>query len=653
MTTDAGSAETERPTGHPLLWAQQYHWAHYRLTPPGTRWQDNVRSAVPVPEGVGTDDLLRVVRDLVATHEALRTTYGLGPDGNVTARPGPAFDPPVDIREIDTTQTAERWALHFFDELFERDFDIEAGPQVRFGVAVQDGAPRWLLFMFHHIAIDTFGVMAFQRDLAAALRQQTEPGERRPQVPPPSAERDYEASPAGQRVNDRAQEYIAGVAAKFPASTIPVRAGSGRGPRFTQGALDSDAGVVVRDLARRFRAPESAVMMGVFAAALCYVTGNRRTALRASSANRFRTEQLDFVGCAAQTLPLLLTPPLDASLAQLVGYAKRSLTPVYRHGRHDHWQAREELLRAQFFRGVGTEAMVAFNYVDRSAERQNFSRIEEQEAYITGPKGRVVLSPVKADFFDHFGLFVRRSVDRLTLSVRYDAELLDDAWVERFLIGLHDVLVAAARPSGSVRDLLDQAGLPVLPADGRWAVRQGCRVSLDETERLLLSRDGVAACHVVAEEGTEELVAYVAAEGADPHTLRCHMAARLRSWPAAVIPDRMVIVPADASPADAAAGGEARGVPVLADARGDKGPGLPAGTPAATVLAEALSACVPDADWSAAWSYVGAGGRLGRADAFLDALRSRGVSGLDYADLYAAVPPAELAAKLKPATPRR
>ncbi|MEU7429278.1 condensation domain-containing protein [Streptomyces sioyaensis] len=642
MATDGDSA-VGHGFGHPLLWAQQYHWAHYRLTLPGTRWRDNVRSAVPVPEGVATDDLLWVVRDLVDTHEALRTTYGLADDGEVTASLGTGFDPPVDIREIDDTVPIERWALGYFDDLYERDFDLEQCPQVRFGVAVEGGAPRWLLFMFHHIAIDTFGVMAFQRDLAAALRKLGQPDERRPAMLQPSAERAYEESSSGRRVNDRAQEYIAGVAGKFPASTIPAAVGSAREPRLMQAALDSDAGVVVRDLARRFRAPESAVMMGVFAAALCHVTGNRRTALRASSSNRFRPEQLDFVGCSAQTLPLLLTPPLDVPLAQLVGYAKRALTPVYRHGRHHQWHAREEMMRAQFFRGVGTDAMVAFNYVDRSSERQNFSRIEEQEAYITGPKGRAVISPVKVDFIDHLGLFVRRSADRLTLSVRHDAALLDEEWVERFLVGLHDVLVAAVRPGAFVRDLLEHSGLPMFPTRGRWAVRQGCRVSLDDTEALLLSHPAVQACDVACLDGGDELVAYVAAASADPFSLRCHMAARLRSWPAVAIPDRFVIVADEARPVDAASGA----VPVLATATGHEGPAFRTDTPEAKALAGALALCRPGADWSGAWSYVGAGGQLGRIDAFLQALRSLGAAGLEYADLYGPTPPSDLVAKLR------
>ncbi|MFD9721688.1 condensation domain-containing protein [Streptomyces sp. NPDC059076] len=647
MATDTQGA-LGHGTGQPLLWAQQYHWAHHRLTPPGKRWHDNVRSAVPVPDGISTADLLRVIRTTSAMHETLRTTYGPGPDGVVTASPVAAlgFEPPVDLREIDHTVPFERWALRYFDELFEFDFDLERRPQVRFGVALDKGTPRWLLFMFHHIAIDTFGVMAFQRDLACALQQVGSGGDvgsTRAAMLQPSVERAYEASPAGRRVNDRAQEYIAGVAGKFPASTIPVAVGAARAPRLMQSALDSDADLLVRDLARRFRAPESAVVLGLFTAALCHVTGNRRTAIRATSANRFRPEQIDSVGCAAQTLPLLLTPPLDVSVAQLVGYAKRSLTPVYRHGRHDHWQAREELLCAQFARGIGTGPMVSFNYVDRSSERQNFSRIEEQERYVTGPKGIAVASEVNADFFDHLGLLVRRSADRLTLSVRHDAALLDEDWVGRFLTGLHSVVVAAAKPDAFVRDLLEESSLPELPAPGRWSVRQGCRVSLDDIEALLLSHAEVASCHVVCGEGGEELVAYVAGVTADPFALRCHMAARLHSWPAVVIPDRFVIV-ADDVPIEAAVAGTGR---VLAESSGHEGPAFATSTPQARALAAALEKAHPGADWSGAWSYVGAGGRLSHADVFLRALEDQGALGVTYTDLYGLTPPHELVAKLR------
>ena len=590
--------------------AQQYHWAKYWLTAPEERWRNNVRSVVPVPDGVSTEQLIEALRRLIAAHETLRTVY---PRGVRTVLP--AGEPRVEIRDV-TSEPDIRWAPGHFDELLRTPFDLEAEPQARFSLAVADGKPRWLFFVFHHIAIDTFGVLAFQRHLAGAL-----------DGPPPAARQlmDDAIPAAGERANDKVLDYLRGIAGRFPASAVPLAVGSPREPSMRQATLDSGSGEEIRRMARRFAVPESAVVLGFYAAAMCRVTGNRRNVIRASSANRFRPEEVDQVGCVAQTLPILLTPPLDASVPQLLGYAKRALTPLYRFGRFDYFQAREEMLRARFSAGTDTDAMLAFNYVDRSAERRSFREIAEQEAFITGPAGKVVFTPLEVDTTDRFGLFVRRSADRFTLTVRWDAALLGAEFVEDFLIGLHDLIFrAAAQPGLFVNDLLAAAPLPSLPAMGEWITRDGCRVSLDDTAALLAGCPAVTSCRVADEAG--RLTGYVTGD-VDPFALRSYMAARLHEWPAVVVPDHFVVQGADAGD-------------------GRSGPPFRAADPPAKALEAALAAVAPDAGWSGASSYVGAGGPLASIGAVLDALRGHGFTGLRYADLFGLTPPAELVSRL-------
>ncbi|MET0416671.1 MAG: condensation domain-containing protein, partial [Actinoplanes sp.] len=146
--------------GTGLLWAQQYHWANYWLEAPAQRWRNNVRSMVPVPDGVSADQVAGALERLTAAHEALRTVY---PGGVRTVLP--AASPQVEIKDV-TGEPDLGWATAYFDELLRVPFDLETEPQARYGLVVAGGRPRWLFFVFHHIAIDTFGVMAFQRHLA-------------------------------------------------------------------------------------------------------------------------------------------------------------------------------------------------------------------------------------------------------------------------------------------------------------------------------------------------------------------------------------------------------------------------------------------------------------------------------------------------------
>jgi hypothetical protein len=279
-----------------LSGAQQYHWAKYWLAPPEDRWRNNVRSVVPVPDGVSTEQLIEALRRLIVAHQALRTVY---PRGVRTVLP--AGEPRVEIRDV-TNEPDLRWATGYFDELLRAPFDLQTEPPARFSLAVADGRPRWLFFVFHHIAIDTFGVLAFQRHLAAALDGPL------PAARQPADDVAYKASAADEKVLD----YLRGIGGRFPASAVPIVVASPREPSMRQATLDSGSGEELRRMARRFAVPESAVILGFYAAAMCRVTGNRRNVIRTSSANRFRPEDVDYVGCVAQTLPILLTPPLDA-----------------------------------------------------------------------------------------------------------------------------------------------------------------------------------------------------------------------------------------------------------------------------------------------------------------------------------------------------
>jgi hypothetical protein len=136
----------------------------------------------------------------------------------------------------------------------------------------------------------------------------------------------------------------------------------------------------------------------------------------------------------------------------------------------------------------------------------------------------------------------------------------------------------------------------------------------------------------------------VVAEGASPASLRAHCVARLQEWPAAIVPDRFVLVtPNDAEPLP-----PGRERPAPAAGTGVEGPPFDTTHAMAPLLQRVLELTNPGARWEGAACYLAAGGRLGRIGYFLDALAERGATGLEFADLSGAVPPAELLGKLRP-----
>jgi hypothetical protein len=646
--------------GPPLLWAQKFYWMAHRMAAPGAGWRNNVRTIIALPEGTALDDLREALRRLVDAYEVLRTAYRLGPGGDIVQVLHPEFEIVPEICDVSDAADRATRIREFAVELAEREFAPDDSPPVRVGIVVARSEPRMVVFVLHHIAIDSFGVMAFQQSLTTVLADvRNGRPTSLPSIRQPSAESRFEASRAGQRQNARSAAYWTRVADEFPATTVPVSVDSPVGHRPMYATLTSSAAPILTDLAKRCRAPESVVVLALFTAALRRFTGNTRTAIAFSSANRFQPDLLTFVGCVAQTIPLVLDPPFDGTVEALVSYVKAGLAPAYRYGRFDFDAAHGALLRRQFDRGVNLETMVSYNYVDRSSERDHLSAWTPEQFRRDDADGTVTYSSPFPHLGDQLGLLPRRSGGRLTLTLWHNAELFPQPVVEHFLRGL-DRLLAAAEADASVSELVERADLPSLRTDGRWLVRDGCRISLADIERLLCGHPSVRWCQVVAAEADSgldappvaPLVAYVGVEpgqpAVDPFDLRRFATARLTRWPAAVVPDRFVVV----AGGDEGAGDESqpvwRGRPVLAADSGHRAPGFDAATPPAAALEAALGLTNPGADWSGAASYVTAGGEIGRIDAFLAALEKSGYTGLSYRDVVELCPPGELAGRLRP-----
>jgi hypothetical protein len=629
---------SDNEEGPSLQWAQKFYWTAYRMAEPGASWRDNVRTIVPLPDGTSAEDLAETLRRLVANHEVLRTSYRLGVSGDVVHVLRPMFELTPEVCDISNAADRATRARDFVLGLAQREFVLEDAPPVRVGVVLERGAPRMAVFVLHHIAIDTFGVMALLKTMTAVLNDVRQG--RLSTLPPArqaSAESRFEMSGAAQRQAARSAAYWERVLDDFPVTTVPVPLSEAVGHRPRYATLTSAAGPVIADVAKRCRAPESVVVLALFTAALHRLTGNRRTAISFSSANRFQPDQLAYIGCLAQTVPLVLEPPVDGTVAALVSHVKDAIAPIYRYGRFDFDAAHGALRRRQFARGVSMEGMVSYNYADRTSGGDELSAWTTEEFRRDDADGTVTYSDPFPALPDHLGLQPRRVGGRLTLTLWHNAELFAEPLVEEFLRGL-DRLLASAQPHALVRDLVDRVDLPTHAAEGRWAVRDGCRISLDDVERLVSGHPAVRSCEVVHDDsGLTARVGVDAADPADPgvgpFALRRFAAAQLRRWPAAVVPDHFVVA------ADGA---------VVAEGDGRQGPPFAADTPEAAALESALRRTNPDADWSGAASYLTAGGEMARMDAFLAALEADGFTGVSYRDLLELCPPGELARKLRP-----
>ncbi|MEV0293169.1 amino acid adenylation domain-containing protein [Nocardia sp. NPDC050710] len=154
--------KSTRPERIPLSYTQRAFWFRRRVE--GPREGENFRFALRFDGPLDTEILGAAVGDVVARHEALRTTfpeYDAVPYQRVS-EPGPV-DVPVTMLDSAVLDAA------LADEAAEV-FDLAEGPLIRLRLFVIDSDSHVLSVVIHHIVTDRESCQIFVDDLTAAYR---------------------------------------------------------------------------------------------------------------------------------------------------------------------------------------------------------------------------------------------------------------------------------------------------------------------------------------------------------------------------------------------------------------------------------------------------------------------------------------------------
>ena len=146
----------------PATSEQQRLWLMERRTP-GSRAY-SVNQAFRLDGPVDPAALRRALRSLVARHEALRTSFRLGPDG-LEQTVGEPYDP---WHEPGRRQVWDEEEAHVFaDTFFAEPFDLALPRMLRACWLPREGGGTLLLHL-HHIAVDGWSLSILLHDLSAA-----------------------------------------------------------------------------------------------------------------------------------------------------------------------------------------------------------------------------------------------------------------------------------------------------------------------------------------------------------------------------------------------------------------------------------------------------------------------------------------------------
>ncbi|WP_069170055.1 non-ribosomal peptide synthetase [Streptomyces griseus] len=291
----------------PATSEQERLWLVQRRTP-GSRAY-SVGQAYRVDGPVDAAVLRRALRSLVDRHAALRTGFGLGPDG-LEQTVGEPYDPWYEPGHRQSWSEDE--AHSFADTFFSEPCDLAVPRMLRACWLPRDGGGTLLLHL-HHIAVDGWSLSVLLHDLSAAYA-----GSDRPAEPGPTPldfavwQRDRFASTDYQVQRDELLTFYQGL--EDPQEPLPARA-AGPAPRarLLHTSLDVLRRAQVDQLCTAFGLTRFQVLLTVFTWCLYGVTGLVRPRIAAPVAGRPVHEFENTAGMMANTvlLPLTVTPGAD------------------------------------------------------------------------------------------------------------------------------------------------------------------------------------------------------------------------------------------------------------------------------------------------------------------------------------------------------
>ncbi|HEX3130822.1 MAG TPA: amino acid adenylation domain-containing protein [Thermoanaerobaculia bacterium] len=313
------------PGGSPLSSAQQRLWFLAQLRPEDASY--NVSAAVEIRGPLDAGALADAFRQVIARHEALRTTFDEvdGEPVQVVHAQGQVAMPVIDLSGV-PVEEAERLAR----EEASRPFDLRRGPLVR-TVLVRTGAERHLLLLtLHHLVSDAWSMGVLVKEISAFYRTAVEG---RPSLLPalPIQYADFAGWQREQEERSLSwwRERLAGAP---PGLDLPVDGMGlpGRGGRRPV-RISREAAAGLEALARAEGTTLFVALLSGFQALLHRWSGQEDVVVGSPFANRRRAEVQGLIGFFVNTLPIRASLAGRPSFRELLGRAREEVLGVHAH----------------------------------------------------------------------------------------------------------------------------------------------------------------------------------------------------------------------------------------------------------------------------------------------------------------------------------
>jgi hypothetical protein len=502
-----------------------------------------VSRILDLPTGVGLDDLVRAVTDLLNRHESLRTKYPPGDPAIQVVLGSGAID--IDVYRasaVGDLATAVR------KRLVNRPIDVREELPVRLAAVVRDTGAVTVVIACSHVAVDYHALEIACRDLVTLASGHRPAAGMPPALQPLEVAATETATPPS--VWAAAARHWESVlsSAPTPVFAVPRRP---VGPPCGVATLDSVAvSVATQMISRRVRATASSAVLAAVAALAGFITANHRCLITSLASNRFTNDLRGYVGNLYQDAVLELdvrTGTFDDAVRRAFG----ATAHAYRHSRFNAEDVWNVIAAVAHRRGTHYWRDLVFNDTSRPevapAGAVRFDRVDVEAA---GKRSRRSWQPA-TDTPARCYLGVHRMRPIASLVLRTDTRFVPRPVAEEFLSGLERLLVAAAFDRMPLTEVGAVSGVTSIERGSDWHLVDSCWIDLMAVRSLLSASCGGRPSSAFVEDigSRPTLVAFVAG-GRDlsPDQLHAKCVQRLPEFDGAIAPQRYVIctqAPAD------------------------------------------------------------------------------------------------------------
>ena len=321
----------------PLSYSQEQVWFLNELQPGNLAY--NFQAQIRFTGALDVDALQRTLEEIVRRHEILRTAFVSAGDQPVQMilPPMPVALPTIDLRHLPDEErglTTER----LFREQFQKPFDLETPPLVRWTLLRTADEEHELIHVEHHIVHDGWSFAVLLRELKA-LYQAFSKGEVSPLADPAWQFADYmcwqRETLQGETLDEQLafwRRYLAGAPAALELPTDhprPERLSFRGGCERIDVATDLYA--AMRAFSRQEKVTLFMTMAAAFQALLWRYTGQEDIVIGSGMANRPRPEFESVVGMFVN--PVLMRTDLSANptFRELLQRVRTAALDAYAH----------------------------------------------------------------------------------------------------------------------------------------------------------------------------------------------------------------------------------------------------------------------------------------------------------------------------------